>query len=515
MTKKLPLGLQDFRKIRLHDFKYVDKTRYLYEMAAAPSAYFLSRPRRFGKSLTLSTLAELFSGSRELFEGLWIADKWDWEKRYPVIRISFSLIGFKELGLESAIVQQLHTIGERHGIRLVKSGIAPMLYELLEKLATNAKVVLLIDEYDAPLTNYLSIDQEMAIHNREILKDFYSALKEADHLLHFVLLTGVSRFSKVGIFSGLNNLRDISSNKNYATMLGYTQEELENNFDTEIADAAQRMGIGRGELLNKVQFWYNGYRFEENAPKVYNPVSINLFLEDQKFENFWFETGTPTLLINMLKEKGLYHFSLEPVSEYAFSSFEVEDINLYGLLYQTGYLTIVRRDEYGLYHLDYPNHEVKSSMVAYLMEAFSGVPKASGDALAVRMMLAFEADDLEQVMGILRGLFAGIPYQLYESVPERFFHASIHLLFSLVGMRIQSEVCTSDGRADSVVETAKRVYILEYKLDESPETALSQIRDKAYFRPWFGRGKPVTGIGVSFSSEKRNIAGWKAAELMP
>ena len=514
MTKKLPLGLQDFRKIRLHDFKYVDKTRYLYEMAAAPSAYFLSRPRRFGKSLTLSTLAELFSGSRELFEGLWIADKWDWEKRYPVIHFSLKSLNYLQRGLEESLAERIGEIAQNYGVALAQTTATDRLRELIIALKERGKVAVLIDEYDAPIVDYLGRDMDQAICNRNHLKSFYTVLKDMDAHLHFVLLTGVSRFSKVGIFSGLNNLQDLTGDEQYATMLGYTQEELENNFEAEIADAAQRMGIGRGELLDKMQFWYNGYRFEENAPKVYNPVSINLFLKLKKFENFWFETGTPTFLINILQQEGLYDFSLQPVSELDINSFDIERLNPYGLLYQTGYLTIDRRDEDGIYYLRYPNYEVEYSMTAYLMEAFSGVRPGAGQNLALQMKRAFEADDLERVISLLKGLFAGIPYQLYESAPERFFHASIHLLFSLVGMRIQSEVCTSDGRADSVVETAKRVYILEYKLDESPETALSQIRDKAYFRPWFGRGKPVTGIGVSFSSEKRNIAGWKAAELI-
>mgnify|MGYP005841300883 CR=1 FL=1 len=386
MTKKLPLGLQDFRGIIEDGYKYVDKTRYLHAMCTTGKYYFLSRPRRFGKSLTLSTLAELFSGSRELFEGLWIADKWDWEKRYPVIHFSLKSLNYLQRGLEESLAERIGEIAQNYGVALAQTTATDRLRELIIALKERGKVAVLIDEYDAPIVDYLGRDMDQAICNRNHLKSFYTVLKDMDAHLHFVLLTGVSRFSKVGIFSGLNNLQDLTGDEQYATMLGYTQEELENNFEAEIADAAQRMGIGRGELLDKMQFWYNGYRFEENAPKVYNPVSVNLFLKLKKFENFWFETGTPTLLINMLKEKGLYHFSLEPVSEYAFSSFEVEDINLYGLLYQTGYLTIVRRDEYGLYHLDYPNHEVKSSMVAYLMEAFSGVPKASGDALAVRMM---------------------------------------------------------------------------------------------------------------------------------
>jgi hypothetical protein len=299
----------------------------------------------------------------------------------------------------------------------------------------------------------------------------------------------------------------------YACMLGYTQEELEANFEGEIAAATHKMSLSREELLSQLRKWYNGYRFHHKGGKVYNPVSVNNFFDRYEFENFWFATGTPTFLINLLKQQGVYNLHAVGQSILDFDSFDLEDIRLYGLLYQTGYLTIQSRDEFGQYNLDYPNREVKNSMLAYLFEAFGGVSKGTGVSMAIRLERAFLQDDLEQVFRILQEIFAHIPYFLHEKYPEKFFHAAIHLLFSYMGIRARSEVCTADGRADSLVETDSRVYILEYKLDKSPQEALAQIRRKRYYRAAWESGKQVVGIGVQFSSQTKNIEAWEA-ELM-
>ncbi|MFM9947254.1 MAG: AAA family ATPase [Saprospiraceae bacterium] len=513
MAKKLPIGLQDFRTIIAEGYKYIDKTEYVYKLCTSGTFFFLSRPRRFGKSITIATLQELYNGSRDLFKGLWIEDKWDWDKKHPVIRISFTGIGFQSLGLTEAITQELNTLAEKRGVVLSKSAIGPMFRELIDLLAVDKKVVVLIDEYDAPIIQYLGKDIGQAQANREILKEFYTVLKDADSKLEFVFLTGVSKFSKVGIFSGLNNLQDITMSPQYATMLGYTQEELESNFAEEIEDTARYLACSKQELLDKIRLWYNGYRFSYRANTVYNPVSVNLFFTEQEFKNFWFATGTPTFLINVLKTEGLYDFKLQPQSEQSFDSFDLEDLNPYGLLYQTGYLTIKSKNEFDLYELDYPNHEVENSMLAYLLEAFGGVRKGSGLAMAIQLEQAFFASDLDQVIRILQTLFKGLPYQLYEKQPEKFYHAAIHLLFSYMGLRVHSEVSTSDGRADCVVETDTHIYILEFKLDESAEAALAQIRRKKYYQAWWLKGKPVIGVGVNFSSQTKNIEAWKSETL--
>lgn len=509
--QRLPLGIQDFRKIIENDFLYVDKTEYIYKMVSQPGAYFLSRPRRFGKSITVAVLQELYFGSRELFKGLWIEDKWDWDRRHPVLRFSFTGISTDSLGLEAALIQELHTQAAAHGFNLSKQGLSPLLKELVDLLGSKTKVVVLVDEYDAPITQYLGIDLDKAIENRNILREFFTVFKNNDEKLEFIFVTGVSKFSKVGIFSGLNNLVDMTAMPQYATMLGYTQEELEHYFEDHIAATATQMGLDREAFMEKVRIQYNGYRFEEDAATVYNPVSLNLFFNVGKFENFWFETGTPTFLINMLREQGLYEFELEPKSQIEFDGFELENLHPYGLLYQTGYLTIKYRDEYGLYHLDYPNMEVKSSMLAYLLDAYSGVRRGAGIVLAIQLEQAFVARDIAKVIRILQGMFKSLPYQLYEKYPESFYHAAVHLIFAYMGLRVHSEVCTSDGRADAVVETPAQVYVLEFKLDESAKAALEQIRQKRYHEAFWNLGKPVVGIGVNFSSQTRNIEAWEEA----
>ena len=509
MRKNLPLGLQDFRGVIEGGYMYVDKTAYLYSFARGGKYFFLARPRRFGKSLTISTLYELYRGSRELFAGTWIADHWDWSKVHPVIRLSLKDVNFEQRGLEEPLAERLREAGQWQGVELKSVSARDLLRELIIALSSRAKVVVLVDEYDAPILHYLGREIETAYYNRELLKGFYSVLKEMDSLLELVFLTGVSKFSKTGIFSGLNNLVDLTMHPDYACMLGYTQEELEANFEEEIQVARERLQLSRQELIDQLRVWYNGYRFEENAATVYNPLSINSFFYQKKFENFWFATGTPTFLINLLKQQGVYNLHAVGQSILDFDSFDLEDIRLYGLLYQTGYLTIQSRDEFGQYNLDYPNREVKNSMLAYLFEAFGGVSKGTGVSMAIRLERAFLQDDLEQVFRILQEIFAHIPYFLHEKYPEKFFHAAIHLLFSYMGIRARSEVCTADGRADSLVETDSHVYILEYKLDKSPQEALAQIRRKRYYRAAWESGKQVVGIGVQFSSQTKNIEAWE------
>ena len=513
MAKKLPLGLQDFRGIIEDGYKYIDKTAYLYKMASTGKYYFLSRPRRFGKSITISTLHALYRGSRELFSGLWIEDKWDWTKKHPIIRLSLKDVNFEQRGLEEPLAERIHEMGEKQGIYLNTATARDKFRELIIALSSKGKVVVLVDEYDAPIVHYLGREDNLAYANREHLRGFYSVLKEQDTHLELVFLTGVSKFSKTGIFSGLNNLVDLTMHPDYATMLGYTQTELEHNFGEEITAAATKLQLTEPALLQTMRDWYNGYRFQHQAETVYNPVSVNNFFDRKEFENFWFATGTPTFLIQILKQRGVFDLHTIGQSTLDFDSFDLDDIRLFGLLYQTGYLTIQSRDEFGQYTLDYPNREVKHAMLAYLLEAFGGVSKGTGVSMAIQLERAFIGDDLEEVFRILKEMFSHIPYFLHERYPEKFFHAAIHLLFTYMGIRVRSEVCTSQGRADSLVETATRVYILEYKLDKSPEESLRQIRSKQYYQAAWGIGKPITAVGVQFSSATKNIEAWKAEAL--
>ena len=512
MAAKLPLGLQDFRSIIEGGYKYIDKTRYLYQMASTGKYYFLSRPRRFGKSITISTLHELYNGSRELFKGLWIEDQWDWNRKNPVIRMSFTSISYQSLGLRDAIDQELDRIARLHQLELQTRGIGARFRELIDRISVSGKVVVLIDEYDAPIINYLGTDTAKSIENRDVLREMYTVLKDADAAIELVFLTGVSKFSKTGIFSGLNNLTDLTMHPQYATMLGYTQTELEHYFNQEIAETAQIMNKTREKLLEEMRVWYNGYRFNHQADKVYNPVSVNMFFDRKEFENFWFATGTPAFLINLLKKEGIYELHFPPINPSGFETFELDRLKIEAILFQTGYLTIQSRDSDGLVQLDYPNKEVRDSMLEHLIEGFTGVHVERSASLVIRLRNAFFNDDLELVFRILQSVFADIPYHIYEKHPEKFYHAAIHLIFTYMGIRVHSEVCTSDGRVDSLVETPTKFYILEFKLDKTAEEALEQIMEKKYYRSAWEGGKPVVCVGVNFSSQTKNIESWVAGD---
>jgi len=513
MLQKLPLGLQDFREIIQGDYKYIDKTKYIHSIASRGKFYFLSRPRRFGKSLTVSTLQELYNGSKTLFKGLWIEDKWDWNKKNPLVRLSLKDINFEQRGLEDSLSERIHEVGQNHGIELKAFYARDKFRELILSLSNKGKVVVLVDEYDAPIIEYLSKDIGKAYENRDLLKSFYSVLKDLDTSLELVFLTGVSKFSKIGIFSGLNNLVDLSMHPAYATMLGYTQEELEINFSEEIEVAKDFLKLSREDLLEKLRVWYNGYRFEEMAEKVYNPVSINNFFDRNKFENFWFTTGTPTFLVNLLKKEGIFDLNLPAINPGGFESFELDRLKPEAILFQTGYLTIQQVNEDGLVQLTYPNKEVRDAMLEVLIEGFLNVDVERSANLVIRIRNAFRGNNIDQVMHILQSVFANIPYVLNAKYSENFFHAAIHLLFSYLGVRIHSEVCTAEGRIDSMVETDTHVFILEFKVDKSPEVALAQIKQKKYYQGMWLLGKPVIGIGVQFSSKTRNITHWSVRDF--
>jgi PAS domain-containing protein len=373
MPQKLPLGLQDFTEIIEGDYKYIDKTKYIHSIASRGKFYFLSRPRRFGKSLTISTLQALYQGSKTLFKGLWIEDKWDWNKKNPVVRLSLKDINFEQRGLEDSLAERVHEVGQNHGIELKSSYARDKFRELIITLSSKGKVVVLVDEYDAPILEYLAKDIGKAYENRDLLKGFYSVLKDLDTSLELVFLTGVSKFSKIGIFSGLNNLEDLSMHPAYATMLGYTQEELEANFSEEIDIAKDVLKLSREDLLEELRIWYNGYRFHQKAEKVYNPVSINSFFDRNEFYNFWFATGTPSFLVNLLKKEGTSRINLTPFNQNGFGCLHLHRISLEIVLFQTGFLTIGEKNEDDLVQLIFPNKEVKETFQEMQLEILQPV----------------------------------------------------------------------------------------------------------------------------------------------
>ncbi|MEZ5044699.1 MAG: AAA family ATPase [Saprospiraceae bacterium] len=507
--KKYPIGIQDFRELRQGAYLYVDKTKQIYELIEAGKYYFLSRPRRFGKSLLISTLKYLLQGEQELFEGLWIEGKYDFES-HPVLHLSFSSIGYKTLGLVEALDQRIDLLAASHEIELKRSTYDQKFAELLEKLCKKrGKVALLIDEYDKPLVDY--IDQpEQAEINRDILKNFFSIIKDADPFLRFFLITGVSKFSKVSLFSDLNHLRDITLVEQFEAIAGYTQAELEISFETDIKRLAQKLGKSIPDLKEEVRLWYNGYSWGTKT-RLYNPFSILNLFASERFANYWWETGTPSFLIKKLREEFHYNLNELVAGQVMFESFTIDDLNWLALLFQTGYLTIRSYDQAtGLYTLDYPNREVKDTMQQHLLAAFRQTTKTDSLPLLVKIKGALEKGEMERLIELINILFSTIPYQLFQQKQEAFFHAVLHLAFSGVGLLVQSEVSTAKGRVDTVVHTKDRIYVLEFKLDASADSALQQIREKRYGSPFLNQGKEVIALGVNFSSAEKAVAEWQA-----
>ena len=504
MIQKYPVGIQDFGKLRTENFLYVDKTEFVYKMADIGGYYFLSRPRRFGKSLLISTLECLFLAQKELFKGLFIEDKWNWEQTNPIIRISFSNIGHKYLGLKDAIDKCLEEIAKEYGILLTGQSIDQKFKELIFQLSeTRGKVVILIDEYDKPIIDYLGDNTEKSIENRDIMKTFYSILKDADPHLKLVFITGVSKFSRVSIFSDLNNLTDITIDKQFGAICGISEYELETSFVEELKVFDK----------DKIKQWYNGY-FWDLKTSVYNPFSLLHFFRAEEFKNFWFETGTPTFLIKLAKQFQLYNFENQETTLIHLSSYDLERLELIPLMFQTGYLTFKSYDEEGeVYTLGFPNKEVKKSYLEILLDAVLEYPTKQGIVLVNDMRKALLVGDINKLESILNSLFKSLPYELWQRENEHFYHAIIHLTFTLLGVYVQSEVQTSDGRMDALIRLPNYIYCIEFKLDKSADEAIQQIKEKGYLTPFAHENKKRIAVGINFSSEKKKVEEFKWEEV--
>ena len=502
--RKYPIGIQNFRKIQEEDYLYVDKTEIVYQLLTEGVYYFLSRPRRFGKSLLLSTIKEIFLGSQELFKGLWIEKKWDWTKKNPVIHLSFNNIGARHLGLRDAISLLLKENAALLGIHLTAPSIDLQFKELIIKASEQGKVVLLIDEYDKPIIDYLN-DTPKAQENRETLKEFYSIIKDADPYIRFLMITGVSKFSKVSIFSDLNNLEDITISEAMNDLVGITQQEVEGSFQEIIKIISVKFKISEIELLQKIRDWYNGYNWG-GIHTLYNPFSILSFFKQQQFSNFWFETGTPTFLIEQIKRRNDFNFETLKTSQAGLSDFNIENINPTTLLFQTGYLTIKEYDDKRLlYTLSYPNNEVKHSLLQYLMGAYRYDYADKSMPLAAILCEAFEHNNIPEALSVINTVFSTIPSHLWQGATELHYHALVHLTFSLLGTYIQSEVNMAKGRCDALVKTTTHIYVLEFKLDKTPKEALNQIFDKGYLEPYKYDVQQKVAIGINFSSEHKKV----------
>ena len=523
MEKFLPVSVNDFGKMIRDNFLYVDKTRYIYEMVHIPQAlYFLSRPRRFGKTLLVSTLRALFEGKKELFKGLWI-DRTDWQwKKHPVVLIDFSgITSDTSTGLKRGILRKLNTLAHKNDIEiegeLLPESFKELIVGLHEKYREN--VVVLVDEYDRPLISHLGKGEEalrIATENRTILKNFFGTLKDADvsAALRFVLLTGISKFPKVSIFSDLNNLKDLSMNSFFAPLLGYTQQELESYFHNRIEKLGEKLDKSYKETVEILEERYNGYRFSNFDVTVYNPYSILNALTDLELGNYWFETATPSFLVNLIKEKQYPIPELEKLelSTMSFSVYDIDYLELESLLFQTGYLTIKDVDA-DLYKLSYPNQEVKTSFLAYVYKQLVEISRTSIKEQYTRLHQYLRKENIETFMETVNSILSSIPYQHISNQDEHYYHTVFYLMLSASGVDVQTEVLTSVGRIDMEVYFEDKIYIIELKCNQESEEAIKQIKSNKYYEKHLSANKKILLMGINFSSVERRISDWKLEEM--
>ena len=507
--KKLPIGIQTFAKIREDNCYYVDKTPLILRLVDEGSHYFLSRPRRFGKSLLIDTIAELFEGNRELFEGLHADSHWDWSRTYPVIRISFGKgVLHSRAELDQKIGELLDAEQKRHGIICGQASISGWFTELIRSLhqASGQRVVVLVDEYDKPILDNIT-EPAIAREMRDGLRNLYSVIKDEDAHIKFAMLTGVSKFSKVSLFSGLNNLNDITVDARYSAICGYTDEDVDTVFAPELS------GLDRDEIRR----WYNGYNW--TGTSVYNPFDLLLLFSKREFQPYWFETGTPTFLVELLTQRQAFTPELGQLvaMESLLSSFDVEQISTEALMFQSGYLTIGSQFRMGArteYTLKYPNLEVESSLNGALLQNLTGSLSLPGrqSGQLYRLLLA---NDFAGLQALFTAFFASIPNDWYRSNPiaqyEGYYASVFYSHFAALGLDIRLEDVTNHGRIDMTVLFNGQVYLFEFKVVELvPEGgALQQIKDRCYADKYRARGEAIHLIGVEFSKEARSVVGFE------
>ena len=510
---KYPIGQQSFETLRQRGYLYVDKTHFIEKIIDTSQYYFLGRPRRFGKSLFLSTLKCFFEGKRELFKGLYIDTiDWDWES-YPVLYLDLNNQQYKKEDDLDILIENFLSIKEGeydlqprqqdHSVRF--SNLIKRMYE-----TTGKGVVILVDEYDKPLVNN--------IHNRERfemyrgkLATLYSNFKSSADYIRLVFLTGVSRFGKLSVFSGLNNISDISFDIDFSAICGITEEELKDNFKEGIENLSQRYRRSVDEEVQELKRHYDGYHFSEESPDLYNPFSILQVFGKRQYDNYWISSGTPTLLVEQLKrtDTDLTRLLNIRCSRNALRGLDIDNISPEALFYQTGYLTIKQYDsKRGLYRLGLPNIEVKQGFFEFLLPYYTHVNNNDVRVFVFDFLDEMEEGRVEDFMKRLESMFAGIGYDM-QFDEERNVQNALLILFTLIGLNVEAEVRTSDGRIDILVRTEDYVYIMELKYDGTPEEALEQIDRKEYALPWAVDNRSVIEIGINYSSEKRRIDGWK------
>lgn len=525
--RKLPIGVQSFEVLRNDNFIYVDKTEFIWKLVTESRVHFLSRPRRFGKSLFLSTLKAYFLGQKELFKGLAIekleeaqAGTRDIWQEYPVLYLDFnSGIYTDEAALISSIEYFFKQYEELYAIEPLDS-IPKRFENLLRRVyeKTGKQVVVLVDEYDKPLLETMYDAPEVNETYRKILKGFYGVIKSSDEYLRFAFLTGVTKFSKVSIFSDLNNLRDISLEEDYAGICGITETELKTCFQPEIQVLGDRQGLSYEKTLERLKQRYDGYLFHPDTEGVYNPFSLlNAFVK-RELGSYWFSTGTPTFLVDYLKT-AYYHIpDLDgnvQLNEAGLETYRADSINPLPILFQAGYLTIQDYDrEYQLYRLGFPNDEVRYGFLYNLLPAYTAITSDKTGVSVMEFTKAVKEGDVDGFMEKLKGIISGIPYDSVTEknlvLREQNYQAAVYLVFALMNEFVRTEVHCATGRIDCTVETPDKIYLFEFKLTSngSAEDALQQIKDKKYADRYAGSGKMVIAIGASFDEEKRTIKEW-------
>ena len=532
----LPIGGQDFSDLRRNGFIYVDKTHFVADLVSASKYYFLSRPRRFGKSLFLSTLKAYFEGKKESFKGLYL-EQWEeaqaaqegreeWQQ-YPVLYLDLNAKNYESReNLENVLDRHLLTWENKYGVKEKRVDLEDRFQSLLRYIyeTTHQQVIVLVDEYDKPLL--LTLEEGLEDLNNEyrrILKGFFAVLKSGDPYLRFVFLTGVSHFSKISLFSDLNHLNDISLNRDYSSVCGITEEELKSNFQPEIKALSESEQLTYEETLEKLKQTYDGYLFIDGGEHVYNPFSLLNVFSDRMFFDYWFQSGTPTFLVQYLKKAHFYLPDLENNVEIDLSSlnnFKVDVGSPIPILYQAGYLTLKsynRRS--GLYSLGYPNNEVKYGLIRNLLPSYSNLDETKVQRFVWQFYEKVCSGDVASFMQVISDLLANIPYSSASKDDVRWreqnYQIAVALIFQFMGMYTQTEVYSAKGRADCVVYTEHIIYIFEFKLWSAGtgEEALTQIQAQEYYKPLRLQGKKLVLIGTSFDEEKRNIKEWKKLEI--
>ena len=513
---RYPIGVQSFESLRELSYIYIDKTDLIYNLVHSGKCYFLSRPRRFGKSLLLSTIQAYFEGKKELFKGLAIEQlETEWQS-HVVLTLSLAKYNSSiEGSLEEILNNQFLTWEHQYDVKIKSTNLASRFENIIRAAyqASGKPVVILVDEYDHPLIETMH-DPERSEAHRLLLKSIYVNIKDLDQYIRFTMLTGVSRFSKMTIFSGLNNLQDISLNREYAAICGITDREITDNFRQGIERLAQEYDTDYDGAVALLKANYDGYHFAKTSPDIYNPFSLLWALKDSEIGAYWFQSGTPEFLIRQIQKSGSFLPDMfdETVEIRTLSSNDISNTKPTALLYQTGYLTIKRFEKPDLFHLGIPNLEVRKGLFQNLSDCY--VDK-DGDRVArnvheVRKLL--ESGRIDEAMERLRTFMAGIPYEFADKATELHYENNLFIIFMLIGVDARPEWHTSDGRIDLLLSMRNYIYIIELKRDGTPEEALAQIVKKDYARQFAGDQRPVVSLGITFSTRTRNITAWKTAE---